>query len=258
MAPISAFLLTTAIVASFLCIRKAALLLAPYPGRIWKKLHARELDPRTILQAKLYENELCAKLCKSVLRRKRRDALQAAMPEAIRLLCIALDSGSSLVMALRYAARNCSSPLSDELQRTIWDLDAGYGFDRALDNLRKRTGGTEFAFLAIAMDIQHQSGGSLSPILDNVAAMLKQNSDLKESLRTKTEQARLSSRIVAVIPFLLLAVLSLLTPGYFASFLSSPLGACMLVLALALETIGILAVRRCLVIDFSVDLERAA
>lgn len=87
--------------------------------------------------------------------RKRVEALEQGMPEVLRLLCTALESGSSLVMALRYAADNCSEPLAGELKRTVWDLEAGQGFDEALEKLRQRTGGSEFAYLAVAMEIQH-------------------------------------------------------------------------------------------------------
>ena len=189
--------------------------------------------------------------------RKRVEALEQGMPEVLRLLCTALESGSSLVMALRYAADNCSEPLAGELKRTVWDLEAGQGFDEALEKLRQRTGGSEFAYLAVAMEIQHQSGGSLTDTLESVAGLLQQTAELKDDLRTKTAQGRLSSRIVTIMPFALLAILSVFSPGYLTGFLSSPLGVCLFVLALLFEAAGIVLVRRALAVDFSVDLEEA-
>lgn len=189
--------------------------------------------------------------------RKRVEALEQGMPEVLRLLCTALESGSSLVMALRYAADNCSEPLAGELKRTVWGLEAGQGFDEALEKLRQRTGGSEFAYLAVAMEIQHQSGGSLTDILESVAGLLQQTAELKDDLRTKTAQGRLSSRIVTIMPFALLAILSVFSPGYLTGFLSSPLGVCLFVLALLFEAAGIVLVRRALAVDFSVDLEEA-
>ena len=160
-------------------------------------------------------------------------------------------------MALRYAADNCDDPLAGELKRTVWDLEAGQGFDEALENLRARTGGSEFAYLAVAMEIQHQSGSSLTNILENVSTLLQQSAELKEELRTKTAQGRLSSRIVALVPFVLLGILSIFSPGYLVEFLSSPLGICLFALAMLLEVAGVLLVRRALAIDFTVDLEGA-
>lgn len=184
--------------------------------------------------------------------------LQKAMPEAVRLLCIALDAGSSLVNALEYAARNCDEPLATELSRVVWDLQAGQGFDEAMQRLRARTGGTEFAYLAVAMEIQHRSGGSLKDVLQSVSSMLQQDLELKRELETKTAQARLSARVVACMPVALLLVLSLLTRGYLAAFFTSPLGLLLFLFACVLEILGVVLVRRGLRVDLGADMAGAA
>ena len=185
-------------------------------------------------------------------------ALKKAMPEAVRLLCIALDAGSSLVNALEYAARNCDEPLATELSRVVWDLQAGQGFDEAMRRLRARTGGTEFSYLAVAMEIQHQSGGSLKEVLQSVSSMLQHDIELKQELDTKTAQARLSARVVACMPVALLLVLSLLTQGYLAAFFTSPLGLLLFFSPCLLEVLGVVFVRRGLRVDLGVDMAGAA
>lgn len=256
MGAISAVLLLGSLIATFTCIYRTMLLvMSTLPGA--KLAH---VDKQLLLE-NAKDRVSSAKLLAPVLgkahERKRVEELQKGMPEVLRLLCIALESGSSLVMALRDAADNCDDPLAGELKRTVWDLEAGQGFDEALENLRARTGGSEFAYLAVAMEIQHQSGGSLTNILENVSTLLQQSAELKEELRTKTAQGRLSSRIVALVPFVLLGILSIFSPGYLVEFLSSPLGICLFALAMLLEVAGVLLVRRALAIDFTVDLEGA-
>ena len=256
MGAISALLLLGSIIATFSCVHKAVLLLMP--GRPGAKL--AHVDKRLLLEdakARIASTKLLAPVFGKARERRYAEELEKGMPEVLRLLCIALESGSSLIMALRYAADNCDEPLAGELKRTIWDLEAGQGFDEALEKLRARTGGSEFAYLAVAMEIQHQSGGSLTSILESVSALLQQSAELKEDLRTKTAQGRLSSRIVALMPFALLGILSIFSPGYLVEFLGSPLGVCLFVLAILLEVAGVFLVRRALAIDFTVDLEEA-
>lgn len=256
MGAISAALLLGSLIATFACIHKTTLLV----------MHARpgaelaHVDKQLLLEDaknRITSTKLLAPVLGKARERRRVEELHKGMPEVLRLLCIALESGSSLVMALRYAADNCEEPLADELKRTVWDLEAGQGFNEALEKLRARTGGSEFAYLAVAMEIQHQSGGSLTGILESVSTLLQQSAELKEDLRTKTAQGRLSSRIVALVPFVLLGILSIFSPGYLVEFLSSPLGICLFVLAILLEVAGVLLVRRALAIDFTVDLEEA-
>lgn len=257
MGAISAMLLLTSIIASFLCVRKTVSLLA----HLQHVMPLAHIDRRLMLEdtrSRIASTRLLAPILEKAREKKHVEELQRGMPELLRLLCIALDSGSSLVMALRYAADNCDEPLAGELKRTVWDLESGQGFDEALEKLRTRTGGSEFAYLAVAMEIQHQSGGSLTTILQNVSALLQQTAELKEDLRTKTAQGRLSSRIVALMPFALLGILSVFSPGYLTGFLASPLGVCLFGLAMLLEAAGIFLVRRALAIDFTVDLEEVA
>lgn len=256
MGAIGAVLLLGSLIATFACIYRTTLLV----------MHARpgaklaHVDRRLMFEdakARIASTKLLAPVLGKAREKKRIEELQKGMPEVLRLLCIALESGSSLVMALRYAANNCEDPLASELKRTVWDLEAGQGFDEALEKLRARTGGSEFAYLAVAMEIQHQSGGSLANILESVSTLLQQSAELKEDLHTKTTQGRLSSRIVALMPFALLGILSTFSPGYLVEFLSSPLGVCLFALAILLEVVGVLLVRRALAIDFTVDLEEA-
>lgn len=176
-------------------------------------------------------------------RQRRQEDLCRCIPDALQSMCVTLDAGGSVSKALHHAAQSCGEPLATELKQVEWDLQAGRSFSEAMELLRQRTGGTELAYLAVAMEVQHRSGGSLGRILRSVTAMVRSRANLASELTTKTAQAQLSARIVALMPVLLLAVLSLLSPGYLSAFFESPLGAVLLVLAVLLEVIGIFLVR---------------
>lgn len=249
MALFSAFALLAALIACFVAARYAAL--AVFRGIA--ALRAGALT-RTVRRGRARFVELLARtpahrVYKRAVDRKRQDAMRAALPDMLRLLCMALDSGSSLVKGIEYAANNCVEPLATELKRTVWDLEAGQGFDEAMEKLRARTGSDEFAYLAVAMEIQHRCGGSLSVVLADAAASLHKVAELEDALAAGTAQGRLSARIVALLPFVLLAVLSLFSPGYLASFFTSVLGVFMFALALVLEALGVVGVRRVLAVD---------
>lgn len=258
MVPISAMLLIAALFFTFSCAYRMAIL---FHSLVLERARANadvSLRPVDRLKGTILSWSFLSKRWKSITQRKRYMEMEGELPEVLRLLCTALESGSSLVMGLRYAANNCNEPLSGELKRTVWDLEAGQSFDEAIRGLRNRTNGAEFAYLSVAMEIQHTSGGSLTEILKSVSLMLKQSAELKDELRTKTAQGRLSSRIVAGMPFALLAIFTIFSPGYLMGFFSSAFGILIFVFALLLEAIGILLVIRALKIDFSVDIEGGA
>jgi Flp pilus assembly protein TadB len=247
--------LSSAGVAAFLIARLA--LASVFAGRAGRGLKPAFL-PRGWAYCVLGRVPLVSKALSSAREARYAHALRKAMPEAVRLLCIALDAGSSLVNALEYTARTCDEPLAGELSRVVWDLQAGQGFDEAMRRLSARTGGTEFSYLAVAMEIQHRSGGSLKDVLQSVSSMLQQDIKLKQDLRAKTAQARLSARVVACMPVVLLLVLSLLTQGYLAAFFTSPLGLLLFFLACALEALGVVLVRKGLHVDLAGGMAGAA
>ena len=250
MAPVSAALLVIALVAT----GAAAYRMAGVLARLWGNPRALVQRGRSVfsrLRELALGNTYLSHAFASARKRRHLRELKLGMPEALRLLSIALDAGTSLVKALEYAADNCSEPLAGELKRTVWDLKAGQGLDEALQGLRARTGGSEFAYLSAAMEIQHRSGGSLGEVLASVSDSLRQSAELEEELRTKTTQGRLSARIVAWMPLALAALITVLSPGYFGAFFSSPLGVALLVTALLLEVAGVLLVKRALAVDLS-------
>lgn len=251
MAPISALLLVTALVAALAAGTAGAgalLGLGRPSAQGARRALGRAADALVGLAGSV------PLLRRSLDRRRaaRRDLLyREQMPDALRLLCVALDAGSSLVKALEYAAENAEEPLAQELRRTVWDLQVGQGFDEAMAHLRERTGGAEFAYLAVAMEVQHRSGGSLADVLGTISASLRGSAELAESLRTQTAQGRLSARIVAAMPVAILGAFSMFAPSYLAMFVSGPLGIALLALAIALELCGVAWVRRSLSLDLS-------
>lgn len=183
---------------------------------------------------------------------QKRRQLRNSMPQAIRLLCIALDSGASLNQALDYAAQNSSGAIARELKRAVWDIRAGKSFQEAMESLRRRTGEGEFACLSVAMEIQHSCGGTLSVILGSVSQMLEQSAALEDDLVTKTTQAQLSAKVVAVMPAVVLILLTLVSPGFIGQFFQTPAGVAILALAVLLELVGAVLVKRSLAINTGV------
>ena len=72
---------------------------------------------------------------------------------------------------------------------------------------------------------------------------------LRRSLRVQTAQAKLSARVVAIMPFLLVAAFSLASPDFLSPFFASPLGIGLLTLAIVMQVAGIILVRRALAVD---------
>ncbi|MDR2492883.1 MAG: type II secretion system F family protein [Coriobacteriales bacterium] len=181
--------------------------------------------------------------------RRRAEMLREQLPDALNAIGMCFSAGYTLQQALAQTAEETPEPLGGHLRRTAHDISVGVGVSEALALLEARTACADLCFVAVALDIQHATGGSLKEILEGASASITESFDMARSLEVQTAQARLSARIVTVMPLVLLAVLSLAMEGYLATFFSSPAGFALLACAMGMELLGIMLIRRILGVD---------
>ena len=143
----------------------------------------------------------------------------------------------------------CSGALGSLFSVAARRLEMGAPPAEALAVMRSSDQVPELSFVAVALDVQHQSGGSIAPVLETARESVISELDLMRSLRVQTAQAKLSASIVTVMPFVLVALFSLMSPDFLAPFFGSLIGVALLALALIMQLSGVLAVRRMLRID---------
>ena len=180
---------------------------------------------------------------------RRVDAIRDAVPMALEAMQACFGVGFTLMQTFQQVAKSLNGPLADTFQKAAHILEAGGTAERALGELRSGACASELAFVAVALDVQHQSGGAMRQVLQAAAETAKGELALQRALRVQTAQAKLSARIVAVMPLILVAAFSLASPDFLAPFFGSVAGIGLLVLALAMQVSGVLLVRRALVVQ---------
>lgn len=175
--------------------------------------------------------------------------MREEIPEAMRAMETCFRSGLSLLQTLGQAAKECPGNLGKLFGVAARRLDMGATPAEALSVMRGNTQVPELAFVSVALDVQHQSGGSIAPVLEAARDSVASELDLLRSLRVQTAQAKLSAGIVTVMPFILVALFSLMSPDFLAPFFQSLIGMGLLALALIMQLSGVLIVRRMLKID---------
>ncbi|MDR2714790.1 MAG: type II secretion system F family protein [Coriobacteriales bacterium] len=181
--------------------------------------------------------------------RLRQIRLREQLPDALNAIGMCFSAGYSLQQALAQIADELPDPLGTQLRLTVDDIDVGYSISEALERLEERTDCADLRFVLVALDIQHTTGGSLRKILEGATASITDSFELARSLEVQTAQARMSARVVTIMPLALFVLLSLAMPGYLATFFGSFGGFMLLVVALGLEVLGIVIIRRILGID---------
>ena len=175
---------------------------------------------------------------------RRLKAFNSRLPDTVSLLSNAMKAGLSLPQAIEAVANNASPPISDELSRVIREMKLGSATPVALANMVRRVGSEDLDLIVTAIGIQSSVGGNLARILDGISHTIRQRIQIKSQIGAMTAQMRASGWIITLLPFIVAAVLNIITPSYFRVMFTEPAGRVLLVLAGVSIFIGNVFVRR--------------
>lgn len=183
-------------------------------------------------------------------RRERRAAsLREGIPDVIRSMGVCFGAGMTLLQTVEQVASEAEEPLGGLFREAAYTLEAGGSTAEALNCLKGERDAEELAFIAVALDVQHRSGGGVLPILESAREAAQDAIDLQRSLRVQTAQAKLSARIVTAMPFVLIALFSFVSEGFLDPFFESAAGLALLLIALFMQAAGVVLVRQMLKVD---------
>lgn len=175
--------------------------------------------------------------------------MREGIPEALQSMKACFQVGYSLPQTIKEVRRATSGHLSTLFGEVEGVLETGGSIDEALEVLKRKGGEPELVFLAAALEIQHKTGSSMAAVLEATRQSVADEIDLKRSLRTQTAQAKLSAQVVTVMPFALIGVFSLVSPGFLSPFFESAMGLVLLAVALGMQALGIVLVRKMLKVE---------
>lgn len=149
----------------------------------------------------------------------RTQLIQRAMPDALDLLTISVESGLGFDAALSHVARNTEGPLAHEFARVLQEMQIGMGRGAALRALGERTHVPELKGFVTAMVQADALGIPIAQVLR------VQSSEIRVKRRQRAEEQAqkvavkiLVPLIFCILPCLFIAVLGPAAIGIFEAF----------------------------------------
>jgi tight adherence protein B len=177
-------------------------------------------------------------------RERYRRAVDDELPALALALADALAGGHSLRGALAEATSSLSGAAGHELRRTCAELAAGAPTDVALDAMRTRVRSGRLDNVVAACLLQRKAGGDLARLLRQTARAMEEEARLTGELRAATAQARFTGVLVVMLPLGGAVLAELASPGWFAGLWSSFLTAWLVGIALFLQVLAAVLIRR--------------
>ena len=158
--------------------------------------------------------------------------------EVLPLVASSLRGGMTFRKAVSTAGDAMPEPTRSEFALLAADLAHGVATAEALARMAERTGSSDLVLLATAVSTTEVTGGNLSEIVDSAAAAVRQRSELRRMVASKTSEQRASAKVLVAVPVALTAFL-LLTQATWRDFLLDDLlGRATLVVAALLMVVG--------------------
>jgi tight adherence protein B len=174
---------------------------------------------------------------------KRQAAFADQLPDVLQLITTALRSGYGLTQALESVAEDAEEPARSEFAHVLVEARMGRDLTESMSALARRMGSKDLEWLVGAIDINRETGGNLSDVLDSVSATIRERGRIARQVRTLTAEGRLSARILFAMPLVMLVWQWRASPQNF-ELLTSGIGLVALVVAGVLLVVGIVWVNR--------------
>jgi len=182
-------------------------------------------------------------------RQKRRcKKIVADLSEALALMANGLRAGLSLVQSIQMASLELEGALGEELATVIHQVKLGKSLEEALVAMDQRVGAEEVSFVVQSILTLKSVGGNLVKHFDSLGAILRERQKIYGKIKVLTAEGMMQTVIIGLMPPMLCAGLAVLSPDFIAPLFGTVLGRLMLAGVILLEGMGLLWLRKILVI----------
>jgi tight adherence protein B len=157
-----------------------------------------------------------------VRRRARWKAITTQLPDAIDIMVRSLRAGHPVATSIGMVAREMRDPLATEFGLVVDEMTYGLNLENALSNMARRVGLSDLRFLVVAVTVQVEVGGNLAEILGSLSRVIRERGKMRAKIRALSAEGRFSAILLSILPFVLIGVINLVAPTFYAAVKHDP------------------------------------
>jgi tight adherence protein B len=181
---------------------------------------------------------------------RRMRQFEEQFPEAIELIARAMRAGHAFPTGLRMAAEELPPPSGTEFKLLFERQNFGEQLPDALRSFAERVVSLDARFFVTAVLTQREAGGNLSEVLDRLAAVMRERFRIKREVRVRSAHGRASAYVLAGLPPAIAVMMLSSNADQMKILVTDPLGIRILIIAISLQIIGTLIVRKLVDIQY--------
>jgi tight adherence protein B len=182
---------------------------------------------------------------------RRSQKISEQLPDALDMMVRSLRAGHGVTSGFKLVAQEMAPPVAVEFARCFEEQNLGVEFREATRHMTERVpDNLDLKIFAVSVVIQHETGGNLVEILEQIAHTVRERFKFYGKLRALTAEGKISGYILGALPFLCFAVVAMLRPNYLEPLLNDPLGHLILLGGLIVWALGVLWMRKLARVDY--------
>ena len=184
------------------------------------------------------------------LKKKREDKFINELPNAIDVIVRGVKAGLPIGDCIRIIANETTEPVKGEFRLIAEGQAVGMSLSDSAAKMYERVPLPEANFFGIVLAIQQQAGGNLSEALGNLSRVLRERKKMSAKIKAMSMEAKASASIIASLPFGVMILVYLTSPGYIELLWKTSTGHMLLVGSGIWMLIGVFVMRRMINFDF--------
>lgn len=176
--------------------------------------------------------------------KQRERRFNEGLGDMITAIIGSLRAGFSFPQSLKMVAEESESPIKEEMESVMRELQYGSSIEEALNHLYERVPSEDLALMIQAIVIQRQVGGNLATVLDKIVQTIRERTKIQGQISTLTAQGRLSGIVIGLLPIILGVLFYFIQPAYITTLFKNPIGIIMVVVGLVSGFIGFMMIRK--------------
>lgn len=186
----------------------------------------------------------------SIARKRRLALFEKQLGDALGIIGNSLRAGFTFQQTMESISNEMAEPISVEFGKTLREMRLGVPIETALDNFVRRMNNADLDMIVSAVLIQRQVGGNLADIIDNISVTIRDRLKIKGDVKAMSASGRISGMVIGLMPVFIIGILSVINPGYIATFFNTTLGIILLCISGFMELLGFFFVQKIVNIKF--------
>ena len=180
---------------------------------------------------------------------KRFARFEEQLPEALDVMTRALRAGYPFNETLHLVATEMENPIAREFRIAFDEINFGVDMRWALRSLVDRTPSMSLMAIVTTVLVQRETGGNLAETFENIGRLIRGRFRFQRRVLTLTAEARMSAWILAMVPFVLFAGISIINPDYVGNLTQDPMGRKVILGGVVLMIAGNFWIRKLIAIE---------